>query len=396
MIDNKTPEIQTIINTINKAQRIAIVLPQLPNIDLVAAAFAISTAVESLKTDLKKTVMIFSTAQTWQIPPLPFIKNTHPIYPGLNGSSQLIIKVSNRNAQPSELRYEKGDDGLTIFINPEPGMQFQERDVTILPSATDFDLLIILGSMSFEQLGNLYTDNTKLFFETPHINIDINPANEFFGTVNLVKTTASSVSEVVMDILEQIPGALESESVSTALLAGIISRTSNFRDQKTTPQAFLKSARLIELGAKHQEIIQHLFKTKSLAQLQLWGRALARLTAFPEKQTLLAVVTKFDMEKTQVEPESLQVVVRDIIEMITGYSLVILLAELPKGSVQIILAGLPFEDLSALATQLKGLEIKPPIPLFGKYEYISVLLPTNLIETQETLNKIIKTRSSVV
>ncbi len=396
MTDNKTPEIQTITNTISKAQRIAVALPQLPNIDLVAAAFAIFTAIEGLKTGPKKTVMVFSAALSRRGLSLPFIKNAPPIYPGLNSSSQLEIKVSNRNAKPSELRYEKTDEGLTIFISPEEGMQFREGDVTVLPNATDFDLLIILGSMSFEQLGNLYTDNTKLFFETPHINIDINPANEFFGTVNLVKTTTSSVSEVVMDILEQIPGALESESVSTALLTGIISRTSSFRDPKTNPQAFLKSARLIELGAKHQEIIQHLFKTKSLAQLQLWGRALARLTAFPEKQILTAVVTKSDMEKTQVEPESLQVVVRDIIEMITGYSLVILLAELPKGGTQIILAGLPFEDLVSLAGQLKAPEIKPREPLSGKYEYISVYLPSNLAETQELLNEIIKNRNSVV
>lgn len=396
MTDNKTSEIQTITNTISKAQRIAVVLPQLPNNDLVAAAFAIASTVEGLSTDFKKTVMVFSAAQSWQIPQLPFIKNTPQVYQGLNSSSQLAIKVSNRNTKPSELRYEKTDEGLTIFISPEAGMKFQESDVTVLPSASDFDLLIILGSMNFEQLGNLFSDNTKLFFETPHINIDTNPANEFFGTINLIKTTASSVSEVVMDILEKIPGSLENESVSTALLAGIVSRTSSFRDPKTTPQALLKSARLIELGAKHQEIIQHLFKTKSLAQLQLWGRALARLTAFPEKQTLMAVVTKSDMEKTQVEVESLSVVVRDIIEMITGFSLVILLAELPKGGVQIILAGLPFEDLVALAEQLKAPEIKPREPLSGKYEYISVALPSNLIETQEMLNKIIENRSSVV
>lgn len=389
MTDLKNPEIETIIKTIGAAKQIAIVLPVQANIDAVGAAIALYT---TLAIAVKKPATIFGIEPA----ELAFLKNPPKIYDALNSSNQLAIKVSNKTAQPGELRYEKTDDGLTVFITPKDNGQFKETDVTILPGAANFDLLIILGATNFEAIGKLYTDNTKLFFETPHINIDTNPSNEYFGTINLVNTTASSISEVVMDIIEMTPEVLNTEIVSTALLSGIISQTSSFRDPKTTPQAMFKASRLISAGAKQQEIIQHLFKTKPLPLLQLWGRALARLVSLPEKQILTAVVTKSDLEKTHVGVESLPIVVGDIIEMITGYSLVVLLAELPTGGVQLILAGMPFEDLSKLSSSFASETISKPLALVGKYEYVSLHINRDLEQVQQQLNKLIDTRNSVV
>lgn len=411
MTDNTTSDIKIILKTIGSAERIAVVLPQQVNLDLLAAAVALATAIASPGGGSPKTAMIFSVAKA--MPRLPFLKAMPPVYSALSTGPQLAIKVSNQNAQPSELRYEKSDDGLTVYITPSTG-QFAEGDVSVLPSAGKFDLVIILGAANLEQLGRIYTDNTKLFFETPNINIDTNPANEFYGTMNFVHTTASGVSEVVMDIIEAMTGvdgsvqanapqmsALANDTVSTALLAGIISQTASFRDPRTTPNSLLKASRLVSAGARQQDIIQHLFKTKPLSLLQLWGRALARLTALPEKQTLTAVLTKSDLEKTQVGIESLPIIVKDIIEMITGYSLVVLLAELSVGGVEVVAAGLPFEDLAKFVAEFAGsADQKPagakPTMLTGRYQYLTVRLSSSLAEVQDQLNKIIFNRSSVL
>ena len=385
-----TPEIQTIIKTIDPAKQIAIVLPKQANVDLVGAAMALSLGLTSSAGSAKKATIFGIEPSN-----LSFLKTQPKVHPALNSGTQLAIKISNKHAEPSELRYEKGNDGLTVFITPKNG-QFQESDVTVLPPSTNFDLVVILGAANFEAIGSLYTENTKLFFETPHINIDTNPTNEFFGSVNYVQTTASSVSEIVMDILEAIKVPLDNETLATALLSGIISQTSSFRDPKTTPQAMLKASRLIQAGAKQQDIIQHLFKTKPLALLQLWGRALARLVALPEKQILTAVVTKSDLEKTQTGIDTLPLVARDIIEMITGYSLVILLAELPAEGTQVIVAGLPFEDLNKVSEQLKAGPSQAKAPLVAKYEYVSVFAKDDLAQVQDNLNKLIENRNSVV
>jgi hypothetical protein len=399
----------TILKNITQAKRIAIALPQQLTLDAVCAALALQITITSQP---DKTVTLFSAST--DVPALPFLgpEAQHPqLNSALSNSNGLAIKIANSHAQSKELRYEKtSEGGLVIFVTPAGAGQFLESDVSVLPNAASFDLVIILGAANFEQLGSVYTDNTKLFFETPNINIDIDPSNEYYGTVNAVNTTATSLCEVVMDIIEAIPNALSNETVSTSLLAGIISQTASFRDPKTTPATLLKASRLVASGAKRQNIIQHLFKTKPLPLLQLWGRALARLTVMPEKQALTAVITATDLEKTKVETESLPIVLRDIVEMVTGYSLVILLAELPAAvsngannsanKVQALLAGLPHENILQLASKLIAADnpsadnsnLKISL-LVGKHEYVSFPLSKPLAEIQQMLNEQIEKRS---
>lgn len=376
--------LQTIIKNIGQAKHVAIVLPESASVDVFCSAIALQAALPS--------AMIFCTTP---VPELPFLHNMPTVAHGLSDSNKLAIKVSNQNATPKELSYQKSDSGLTIYITPESG-QFTGKDVSVLPSAGNFDLVIIIGASNVEQLGKLYTENTKLFFETPHINIDNSPTNEFYATVNFVVTTSNSLSEIIMDVIESLPGGLKNDAVSTALLAGIISQTSSFRDPKTTPAALQKASRLVASGARQQEIIQHLFKTKPLPLLQLWGRALARITAQPEKQLLTAVVTASDLEKTKMALSSLPDVLRDIIEMISDYSLVAFLAEIPEGKgVQVLLAGLPFEKLTSLAKQLTG-AVSTATPLIGKYQYVSIHVDGSLGDIQAKLNQILENRDSVV
>jgi bifunctional oligoribonuclease and PAP phosphatase NrnA len=395
--------IETIIKNIDSAGRIAIALPKDVTVDLACAAVALA---EGLKSRAGKagnpSCYIFSAAE--KFPSLPFLKNQPRVFSQLSNNGQMAIKVSNAHGQPSEIKYETDSGGLVIYIKSESG-QIEESDVSVLSSPAGFDLVIILGAASFEQLGSLYTNLTKMFFETPNINIDVNPANEFYGTVNLVAATASSVSEVVMDVLTAA-GASENTEVATALLGGIISQTNSFRDPKTSPATLLKSSRLISAGARQQEIIQHLFKTKPLPQLQLWGRALARLVAFPEKQALLTVVTSSDLTKTHADSEALPKALRDILEMITGYSLVALIAETSPTGAQVLVAGLPFEELGkfaqgmgvvgggagAGAAQTAG----KPSPLVGKYEFMSFSVTGALAEVQAQVTKLIENRGSVV
>ncbi len=381
-----------IIKNISEAKRVAVVLPQQLSVDSFCAGLALAASLPN--------TIIFSAAL--RAPEVPFLVGVPRVANGLSASDQLVIKISNQNTQAKELRYEKVVDGLTIYITPSEG-QFTEKDVAVLPSAANFDLVVLIGAANFEQLGKIYTENTKLFFGTPIINIDNNPNNEFYGTLNFVNTTASSLCEVVMDVVEGLPsnqgGGLQNEQAATALLAGIISQTASFRDPKTTPAALQKASRLVAAGAKQQDIIQHMFKTKPLPLLQLWGRALARLTAYPDKQALMAVVTASDLEKTHESLESLTTVLRDIIEMVTGYSLVVFLAELPENKgVQALLAGLPFEKLTQMAQQLSGGgETVNPQSLVGKYQYVSLNISgAVLLEVQTKLAQLIESRSSVV
>lgn len=393
-------DIQTIIKSITGAQTIVIALPKVMTLDALCAAIALHEAIILSSSAQQRTVTITSAAA--DIPAAPFLQNIPLVQHEVPSGNQLAIKISNSHAQPGELRYEKVDDGLTVFITPKQGSGvFTKEDVSVIPAANKVDLVIIIGAANFEELGKLYTENTKLFFETTNINIDINPENEYYGTINFVQPSASSFSEVVMDIVTSMPKALENKTISTGLLAGIISQTGSFRDPKTTPQALMKASKLVDAGANRQDIVQYLFKTKPLPLLQLWGRALARLTASTDKKVLTAIVTLADVEKTQVAHEDLPIILRDIIEMVTGYSLAALFVE-EQDAVQILLAGLPHENISKIAKELAGdtdappQKTKEPQVLTGKYQYINVTVEGDVDAVQQKFTQIVEAHNSVI
>ena len=118
------------------------------------------------------------------------------------------------------------------------------------------------------------------------------------------------------------------EHIATSLLTGIIAETNSFQHAKTTPRAFLKASQLIAQGGKHQEIIRELYKTKSIALLKLWGRALARLKEVPELSVVYSLVNHSDIEKTSSKPEDVFGVMKELVASLAGAKIILFLAEI--------------------------------------------------------------------
>ena len=153
------------------------------------------------------------------------------------------------------------------------------------------DLIFVLGAKSLEDLGGLYEQNTDLFFETPKINIDNRAENEYFGQINLVDITVTSAAEILAELLQKYEEQLMDQDIATCLLLGIISSTRSFQHVQTTPKAFLKASELVALGARQQEIIKNIYKTKSLPLLKLWGRALARMKILEDEKIVYSILS---------------------------------------------------------------------------------------------------------
>lgn len=345
---------------LKSAKIVALLLPAEPTLDHVAASYGFHGLIGKLGGEAE-----IITAGT--IEPLPFIRNSPAIKNKIGSPDQFAIKVSTANAQPGELRYEIENDSMVIYLKPKQGM-FKPDDVKVLSSQKKYDALIAIGVTSLDQLGTVYTDNPGIFFDTPIVNIDNNPGNEYFGTVNMVDVKASSVSELAVDVVSRIDGAIEDDMVSTSLLAGMIERTQSFRDPRTTPNTLSKAAKLVKAGARQQDIIQHLYKTKSFNLLQLWGRALARLVSMPEQSMLFSAVTKSDFEKTGTDIGYLPQVLKELIEMVSGFSVIAIAAETENG-IEIYIAGLPHARPSSLLQKIGG-PSQPAFPLAGKYEFV--------------------------
>jgi nanoRNase/pAp phosphatase (c-di-AMP/oligoRNAs hydrolase) len=177
--------------------------------------------------------------------------------------------------------------------------------------------LIFFSNQKTEGLLNL----------TPVVNIDHHPGNEHFGQINLVDLTATSSSEIVASLMENFESSFMDANIATNLLTGIIVETDSFQHVKTTPKAFLKASNLISLGANQPEIIKHLYKTKPVSLLKLWGRALARIREVPEIGTTYSLINYTDLEKAGSAKEDVLGVMKELISNLTGRKIILLLAE---------------------------------------------------------------------
>ena len=311
---------QQVFESINKANRVLIALPQNGGGDGLGAGLALFDFLKKL--DKQPEVVCSGNG----FAPYRFLPKISEIKKELDSFQSFVISLKTANAQLDELSYEVKPDRVDIFLKPKNG-RFAADDLTFRSAKFPYDLIITLDCPSLEHLGNIYEKNTDLFFETPIVNIDHHPANEHYGQINLVDLTATSTSEILAVLIENFEEGLIDEGIATALLTGIIVETNSFQHAKTTPKAFLKASALVSRGARQQDIIKELYKTKNISLLKLWGRALARLREVPELGLTYSLVNHNDFVKSGATEQEVLGVMKELVGSLSGRKIILFLAE---------------------------------------------------------------------
>lgn len=297
---------QQFFNQVSKADRILIVVSKTPNADLAGASTALSLFLDKLN----KQAEVLAAAD--YEPLFPFLPRTGKVRTNLAGANALILVVDTSKKTLAELSYQQEARQVKIFLKSQ-GEVFVPQDITFeAASEASYDLAIILGAQTLEDLGAVFERHPDVFYEIPKINIDNSPANEYFGAINLVDINASSISEVITALLESYGKDVFDEDIATALLAGLIASTRSFQRPQVTPRTFLRAGALVAKGARHQEIIRHFYKTKSLGFLKLWGRSLVRLKNY--RDWVLVVLTSQDLIKAESSLEDVPLVLKELVE----------------------------------------------------------------------------------
>ncbi|HVY68099.1 MAG TPA: hypothetical protein VHA30_04375, partial [Patescibacteria group bacterium] len=148
---------------------------------------------------------------------------------------------------------------------------------------------------------------------------------------NLVDITATSIAEILTELMQQYEQQLIDEDIATCLLTGIVDKTASFQQAQTTPKSFLKASDLVNLGGRQQEVIKNIYKTKPLSLLKLWGRALARLKIYEAQKALCSVLGPADFERAESSEAEVLPALAELVNNVSGYDAVLLIAEPVKG-----------------------------------------------------------------
>lgn len=321
---------QQVLEAIRRSQRPLICIPSGANADHYASALGFALVLKKLE---KKPTIV--SAHGMAAKHLHFLSGHQDIQTTLEHLQRFVIELDARHTKVEELSYEIKEEKLLVYLSPKQGC-WNEKDVHTSSSGYRFDLIICIGAQDFESYGTFFQEHPEFFYRTPVINIDHVPDNEHFGQINVVDITACACGEVCHDLIESIEANLIDEQIATAFLTGMIAKTKSFRTSTVTPKTLQTASKLIAKGAKREEIVQNLYRTRSIETLRLWGRALARLKSDDTSCLVWTMLSQQDFLHAGGEEQNLSDVIDELIVTSPQAQVVMLIYENSERNICVI------------------------------------------------------------
>ncbi|MBI2552070.1 hypothetical protein HYW17_02105 [Candidatus Uhrbacteria bacterium] len=266
-----------------------------------------------------------------------FLPHIQMVRPEISRDSRYTVRINTESAPIKEWSYGLKKGALEIYLTPASGA-VRAEDLSIHRQAYPYDTVVTLDTPDLPALGKLFEDHADLFYQTPILNIDHHAQNEQYGQINLVEMNASATGEILAELFKKIGGPHFDEQIATNLFAAIFLKTGGFKHPATTPNTLKLAAELIQLGARREEIMKNIFRSRSLASLRLWGRALAHLKHDPFTKLTWSTLTMREILESGGDVRELPDVIEELIFTSPEASLVALIHEESEGKICVMLA----------------------------------------------------------
>lgn len=337
-----------IVSLLKRSNQI-LILPSAPiDGDSLGSALSLYLVLKKLG---KKVTVVAEDAVPTSYNFLPEISSVHR---ELHFMRDLIVTIDCREDPAStKMHHEIQGNKINIIITPHTNPLSKDH-VTFSEGPIPFDCIICVDAGGVEQFGKIYDRSTELFNLAPVINIDHHASNTGFGKINLVDIMAPSTTTMLLPLIESLGENLDvatndsqggtpqprpsqpidshstsliDADIATLLLAGLITDTGSFQNPNTTPDAFAIAAKLISFGARQQEIIRNIYKTKKLSTLRLWGRTLSKIQYDEKHKMVWSVLTQKDFADIGSTPDETEGVIDELMSNAPGAEIVFLLKE---------------------------------------------------------------------
>ncbi|PIQ76609.1 hypothetical protein COU78_02785 [Candidatus Peregrinibacteria bacterium CG10_big_fil_rev_8_21_14_0_10_49_24] len=344
------PDISAALRAIQDNQRILVIPHANVDPDGLSSALACYLMFQSLGKDV--TVVCPDTLPDF----LRFLPSFEKLTQNVAEGQQFVITVNlQEGVEVDKLRYAVEDRKVNIIVVPKKG-SIQPRDIVLGEGDKPYDLIVCVDTADLHLFGSIYSEHVDLFSSVPILNIDHHISNPGYGQLHLIDPTAASATEVLYSWFTQVPGWKDriTPDIATLLLTGLITDTRSFQNPNTTPRSLEIAAELLDYGARQQEIIQHIYKTKPLSTLKIWGRALNRIQIDAKDGIVWSSVSKEDLAEMGATSKETHGILDELISTIPDADVHVLFTELEEGGLKASMRSSNAIDVSALAGQTFG------------------------------------------
>lgn len=215
----------------------------------------------------------------------------------------------------------------------------------------DYDVLFCVDAAEIVMTG-LASEWAERSVNLVTINLDHHFTNPLYGDINLVDKTASATAVVLLEWFKQAEIAV-TKAMATCLLTGILTDTGTFSNPGTTAMSLQSAADLLLKGASASKTLDQIVRTKSVADLKLWGRALERLQVNEELGLVTTMITQGDLVELQANDEALEGIA-NFLNDLSGWRAALVLKEQADGTIK-----------GSLRTTREDVDVAAMAKLFG-------------------------------
>jgi phosphoesterase RecJ-like protein len=173
----------------------------------------------------------------------------------------------------------------------------EEPAVMVVFDVGSFDRLVELGS-SAKRAGTLVV-------------VDHHVTNEGFGDVQVIDGSVAASGQLAVYLLDELGWEID-ERVATCLLTAIVTDTGRFQYSSTSPETLRVAARLVEAGARPEEIGQAIYEAVAFGYLKVSSVVLGRAELEEDLGLVWSWIGHADLAATGVRYEDLDGLIDDI------------------------------------------------------------------------------------
>ncbi len=234
--------LQKIKDLLANNENIGIAVGSNPGIDTMAAALSLYLA---LPAD-KKVTIVCPTDPIVEVSSLVGIDKVRKSFDGIS-AGDLTVSFPYKEGEIEKISYTLEEGKLNILVKAgENGLSFNDKDVEYKRAGAVPGLVFVVGTPRISDLGTAF--DMEALKDSKVVNIDYRPDNQGFGDIPLLGRNASSVCELMVNLISSLNLTMDIDTTPN-LLVGIIDATDNFQDAATSALAFETAAILLKKGA---------------------------------------------------------------------------------------------------------------------------------------------------
>ena len=215
-------------------------------------------------------------------------------------------------------------------------------------TSANYDVLIALDCGDIERLG---FDKQLKEYGAIVVNIDHHKSNSYFGDLNLVDSNASSVGEMIYQLLD---GKVQIDyDIALNIYTSIITDTGSIRYSNTTPLSLKILAKLVDKGIRPDYVSRQVFERRSLASIKLLKSALSTLEILADGKIASLLITQDMLKVAQANEEDTNGIINYARE-IDGVEVAVLFKEKEDSLIKVGLRSNEKVDVSKIAAKFNG------------------------------------------